>query len=208
MNVYMRADSAIQEMNRQNIRSFDQLKLIRGDVRRLIREIHEVYEVSQRRAKRRYYEIAFEAYLIALSLCGISGRKAADMAEEAIDDEWVEMLLTDPDPVALYSFLPEAERKEARLIEAVSVAEQPDAEIDRALRYWTRQVGQFALTATDRAMLDAYEDAGIEEVVWACEKDERVCVGCKERDGKVYLLSNPPKKLHLGCRCILLPRVD
>ena len=205
MNVYIRADAAIQEMNRQNIRAFDKLHLIQGKDMKLIREIHEVYEVSRRKAKQRYYEIAFEAYLIALSLCGISGKKASEMAEDAIDDEWVEMLLTDPDPVALYSFLPEAERKEARLIEAVSVAEHPDEEIDKALRYWTRQVGQFALNATDRAMLDAYEDAGITEVMWNTATDERVCEECQALDGQVFPIQKLPKKPHVNCRCYWTP---
>lgn len=205
MNVYMRADSAIQEMNRQNIRSFDKLRLIQGDVKRLIREIHEVYEVSRRKARQRYYEIAFEAYLIALSLCGIPGKKASSMAEDAIDEEWVEMLLTDPDPVTLYSFLPEAERKEARLVEAVTVTEHPDEEIEKALRYWTRQIGQFALTATDRAMLDAYEDAGITRVMWNTATDERVCTECHELNGQVFPIEDLPRKPHQNCRCYWTP---
>ena len=207
MEIYAGADRAIREMNRRNLAEFDRLRLIRGEENRMVKEVHKVYDQSRKRARNRFYEIAAEAYLLALHMCNVPPKKAAQMAEEAIDGEWIDLFLSEPDPVAKYSFNSEAERKEARLIEALAVADQPGREIDRALKLWTAQIGQFAVEAVDAAMLDGYEDAGVKEVEWVTERDEKVCEECSERDGKRYPLADAPHKDHFGCRCMLRPVV-
>lgn len=203
MDIYEGADRAIREMNRLNLADFDRLRLIQGEEKRMVKEVHKVYDLSLKRVRNRFYEIATEAYLLGLHLCGIPPKKAAAMVDEAIDGEWLDLFLSEPDPVAMYSFNSEAERKEARLIEALAVTEQPGREIDRALKLWAAQIGQFAVSAVDAAMLDAYEDAGVREVEWVTEKDEKVCEECMAREGKRYPLKDVPKKAHWGCRCWL-----
>lgn len=207
MNVYQRADEAIKAMNRKNLAEFDQLKVIR-EVQPLIKKIGEVYQKSEKRAREYYYEIAFEAYAIALHWCGKSPKEASRMAEKAIDSEWVDLMLTETNLQTLYRFTSEAERKKARLIEAVAVAENRDAEIEKALRLWTGQVGQYALCAVDLAMRDAYEDAGVEEVMWNSEQDDRVCSECNQLDGQIFPLDEVPPKPHLNCRCWLTPVIS
>ena len=66
MNLYARADQAIKEMNRQNLKAFNQLKLAKWDELNVIRKVNDTYEESTRRAVRKYYEIAIEAYIVAL----------------------------------------------------------------------------------------------------------------------------------------------
>lgn len=200
MNVYQRADEAMKEMNRRNLADFDRLKIIREETS-IIKTVHEVYEKSRKRARRRYYEIGYEAYVLALQLCNINGNRAYEMAERAIDMEWVDLMLTETDFITLYRFNPEAERKAARLIEALSAAVNPAEEVEKALRLWTRQIGQFCLNAVDRAMVDAYEDAGVEEAMWNTAADENVCRECDGLDGQIFPIHELPTKPHPKCRC-------
>lgn len=58
---------------------------------------------------------------------------------------------------------------------------------------------------TDKAVEQAYLDNDVEKVVWVTIKDERRCVECRKRDGKIYDIAKVPPKPHLGCRCYLLP---
>ena len=140
--IYDGADKAIKYMNRANLKAFGRLKMAKWDEVNLIKEVGDVYDNSVRMAKAKYYEVAVEAYTVALYLAGIGHKKATRMADDAITPDWVLFLLEEADPVLLYEFLTEAERKKYRLIEALSVAHDKPREIDRALRYWTVQVSQ------------------------------------------------------------------
>ena len=203
--IYDGADRAIREMNRQNLKAFGKLKLAKWDELNVIRAVDAVYRESIRMARQRYYEVAVEAYILAMIEAGKSNKDATKAADRDIDAAWVLAMLEEVDPVTLYAFLPEAERKKARFIEAVSVAQNRNQEIDKALRYWTVQVGQYAITAVDRARLEAFRRAGIKEVMWNTERDEKVCEECEPRDGEVYPIDEVPPKPHLNCRCWLTP---
>lgn len=203
--IYDGADRAIREMNRQNLKAFGLLKLMKADELHVIRRIKETYDASARRARTRYYEIAVEAYILAMIEAGKSNKDATKAADRDIDAAWVLAMLEEADPVTLYAFLPEKDRKAARLAEALEASPDKGKEIDKALRYWTVQVGQYAITAVDRARLEAFRRAGIKEVMWNTERDERVCEECEPRDGEVYPIDAVPPKPHLNCRCWLTP---
>ena len=151
-------------------------------------------------------------------LCGIGLKKAHAMAEAAIDMDFVNEWLERPDFVTRYVFDAETERKAERLAEAIeatsgdgfhSTGNRPgsgrDAEIDKAVRYWSRQIGQYALNLTDYALIQAYQDAGVPEVMWLTAMDERVCGECGPLHGKVFQIDEVPPKPHWGCRCRLVP---
>ena len=110
-------------------------------------------------------------------------------------------MLEETDFVTLYRFDNEVERKAQRLAEALSATDRWNDEIDKALRYWTLQVGQYAINAVDRARLQAFKDAGVKRVRWNTEKDERVCNECNALDGKVFDIDDAPAKMHIRCRC-------
>lgn len=203
--VYDACDRAIKAMNRESLKEFGRLKLANWDQLNVIREVTRVYERSRKRARQKYYEIAFEVYVLVLMWCEIDAKKAHSMAEKAITDEWVDQILEDADPLTLYSFDAEKDRKAQRLIEALGVTSQKDLEIDKALKLWSRQLGQYAINFTDYAAMQAFEDADIEAVEWVTQKDERVCNECGPLDGKVFLLSEVPLKPHWGCRCFWRP---
>lgn len=198
---YEPCDRAIKAMNRENVKDFGRMKLAKWDKLNVIREVTTLYTESAKRARKKYYEIAFEVYVLILLRCHVEAKKAHRMAEKAITDEWVDAVLNETDFVTLYRFNTETERKAQRLVEALAGTENRDYEIDKALRLWSMQLGQYAINFTDYAAVQAFEDAGVEMVQWISQHDERVCTECHALDGQVFRIDEIPRKPHWGCRC-------
>ena len=205
MGIYDGADRAIRVMNRQNLRAFNQLRLADLDELNVVRLVGETYDASVRMAKRHYYEIAVDAYITALLEAGIDNRTATKMADDNIDNDWILDMLEEADPVTLYAFNTEVGRKKQRLIEALTAAQDKNREIDKALRYWTLQVSQYADNMVYFARLRAFEDAGIEYVRWVTQKDERVCHDCDDLDEEIFPIAEVPPPQHMRCRCRIVP---
>ena len=205
INIYSACDKAIQAMNRWSLDDFGKLKLADWDDVNVIRTVKAVYTRGAKRARKRYYEVAFEAYLLALAMCEIPADKAHRMAEKAITEKWVDKVLQDIDFITMYRFDTETERKAYRLAETLEVSNDRDHEINKALRAWSQQLAQYALNVTDYAVIEAFEDAGIEEVIWISEKDGRECKACNSYNGKRFRIEDLPRKPHYGCRCHLVP---
>ena len=203
--VYKPCDEAIKAMNRENLAAFGRLKAAKWDELNVIREVTAIYSESAKRARKRYFGIAWDVYLMVLLECSVDGGKARKMVKEAITYDWVDAELEETDLLTLYRFDTETERKAQRLIEALSATENRDAEIDKALRLWSKQLGQYAINFTDLAAIQAFDDAGTTEVEWVTQKDERVCSECGGLDGQVFPLDEIPTKPHPGCRCFWRP---
>lgn len=215
-NIYGPCDRAIRSMNRYNVNEFGKLKMAKWDEINVVRTVKETYRKSAKYAERQYFEIGFEAYILGLILCGEDAAEAHKKAWNAITNEWVRDILEDTDFVTMYRFDTETERKAERLIEALSaVAEnrvqagQPatsrNQEIEKALRLWAKQLGQYAINVTDYAVIQAFKDAGAEGAFWVTAKDERVCGECRRFDGRWFPIDAVPAKPHWGCRCRLRP---
>lgn len=141
------------------------------------------------------YILCLEAYLDIAKHYYTAGK-------QKITDRWVKNnVLKVYDPVTLYVFDNEFERKKGRHIEGVLASETPDKEHDKALKYFTQMFSQFADETADKAHLETLKDEGETKVVWVSVKDDRRCHICKERDGEIYPISRVPKKPHVGCRC-------
>ena len=205
---YDTADKAIRDMNRRNLRAFDRLKTLQFDQLNILRSVRKVYSDSVKLAKLWFLRIATDAYIEALVLAGIDRKEAEEKAEDDITEDWILDMFEEYDPVTLYQFLPEAERKKDRLVEALIASHNNNVEVDKALRLWTLQVTQYAEKSVDEATVDGYEDAGVKKVKWITERDEKVCSVCRERDGKIYPIDKIPPKPHYRCRCIWIPVTD
>ena len=203
-NVYESCDKAVRAMDRESLEAFGRLKMTKWDEVNVIRTVVTVYRRIAKRARKRYLGMGFDAYLLAMEMCGISPKQARRMAEKAIDEAWVDDILSQTDFVTLYRFDSETERKAYRLAETLEVSPERNKEIDKALRYWTRQLAQYAINMTDYAMIQAMQDAGIKEVEWVTQHDERVCRECGAREGKVFKIDETPAK-HPNCRCYVRP---
>jgi len=200
---YEAADRAIRDMNKRNLRAFDRLKTLKFDELNILQSVTKVYDDSTNLAKLRYLQIATDAYIEALILAGIDRKKAEEMAEDSITEDWVLDMLEEYDPVTLYQFLPEAERKKQRLVEALIASHNKNEEVDKALRYWTLQVAQYAINSVDEATIEGFKEAGVKKVRWIAQDDKKTCRICEERDGKIYRIDKVPSKPHFNCRCYL-----
>ena len=205
VNTYEACDKAIQVLNRENLRAFGRLKMAKWDEIKIIRTVSKVYADSVKRAKQKFYEVAFEAYVLGLIMCDVDPKKAHEMAEDAIDMDFVEEVLEQTDFVTLYRFNSETERKAAKLAETLEVATDRNAEIDRALKFWSQQLGQYCINFTDYATIQAFEDAGVEMVQWIAVRDKRLCRECYALDGQVFRIDEFPRKPHVNCRCRMRP---
>lgn len=200
---YDLADKAIRDMNKRNLRSFDRLKTLKFDEMNIFRTVSEVYEASARIARRRYFSIAYYAYIAAMVEAGIAERDAKKAADESIVEDWIIEMMDEDNETTLYKFNTEKERKMARLTEALTVAHNKIAEIEKALRYWVLQVAEYADLSVFVGTINGFKDAGIKQVRWVSVSDNRVCKECKDRDGSIYPIDDIPSLVHFRCRCIL-----
>ena len=200
VNIYEACDKAIQAMNREIVEDFGRLKMAKFDQVSIIRTVMKVYRESAKRARKRYYGIGFEAYLLGLHMCHVEPKKAHRMAEKVITGEWVDDVLSQTDFVTLYRFDNETERKAYRLAEALEETPDRNREIDKAMKAWSQQLGQYCINFTDYAVIQAFEDAGVEFVEWVSRKDTRVCNECYARNGQIFRIDEIPAK-HWNCRC-------
>lgn len=202
---YDYADIVIRDMNKRNLRAFDKLKTLKFDELNVFRSVSVVYERSIELAKKRYWAVMRDAYIAALIEAGIARKKAEDMADDDIMEDWVLDMMEDYDEVTLYRFLPEADRKRDRLVEALIASPNKDEEIDKALRFWVRQVAEYADRAVMLATIQGFIDAGIKRVKWLSEGDDRVCPTCDKLDGRIFAIEDVPPPPHWGCRCVIVP---
>ena len=231
--MYEFADKVIRRANRLNIRLFGRLRaLMDFDELNVIQSVSYVYDEALKRAKRDYLLIAVQAFIDAMVLAGTREDSAKKRADREIDEDWVLDYLEEYDPVTLYRFIPETERKKMRTVEAIIAAKvrgnttktpkraenrqskpvraktKPvfvKTEVDKSLRLWTQQYAQYAVGATDKATLEGYKASGVKYVMWNTQEDEKVCPYCMPLDKKVFRIENAPRKQHYGCRCFYTP---
>lgn len=201
--MYEYTDKVIKKLNTAYLRLFTRLKLLSFDELNIMTSVKEVYQKCLKLAKKRYLEIADYYFYRAYELAAEKGRKKP--SDDWINNDWLLDMLEEYDPVTLYRFIPELERKRQRLIEALIASHKKNAEIDKALRFWALQSNQYADKVTDEATLRGYKAAGIKKVRWITEKDDRVCPVCRKLNMRVFDINKVPNKPHYRCRCYLLP---
>ena len=197
--MYKYADKAIKQLNKLFVRWFTALRLLKFDEINILPAVKKVYADAKRQMVKRYESIAVEAYRAALKRAGSDGKGKEP------DDDWLLDMLEETDPVTLYQFFPELERKAVRLAEALEVPQSRQKEIDRALRYLSLQMSETAIRVTDEATMKGYLDSGVKRVRWVTREDERTCPVCGQRHNRIYPINRVPSKPHYGCRCEIIP---
>ena len=193
-----------REFNRLGIFGFDELNALR-----VTTETISLFERLMRENERQYLRAAKKAYADALARAVAAGY--IDPGEDKIDEKWLIAFLGEYNFVSGYLYESEAERKRLRLAEQMMTAKEYQSRtqyndgIRRSANLWWTQTSHYMLDAVDAAVLLAYAVAGVEDVKWNTNIDGRECKTCRERNGKVYHISNVPPKAHRGCRCYLTP---
>jgi SPP1 gp7 family putative phage head morphogenesis protein len=193
-----------KEVNRLDVIGFDELSA--GSITRLTKEMITRLLKSNKREYIKIVHNATEEAKEDLEALGL-----ATALTISADGKYVDKVLKEYNPVTGYLYNAEADRKRARLAEALITAvliksrNDYHEELRKFANLWHTQTLQYGETMVDKARLDTFKKNGIKRVKWVSEHDNRVCEECKERDGKVYPINAIPVKPHYRCRCWIEP---
>lgn len=144
----------------------------------------------------------------ATDIENLTGEKAVLIATGS---KYIDEILSQYNEITEYLYYPEADRKRARLSEALIVAimlrdrQKYHDNLRKFASLWHTQTVQYEITVTDETRTDMFKKNGIRKVKWNAEHDDKTCKECKERDGKIYPIDKVPGKPHYNCRCWLTP---
>lgn len=193
--MYEFTDNVLRYLNREYIDIFSKLtrkSLAKMDEITMLREVTQTYSRLVEITKPLLLEVANWAY-----------HNYSDRG--SLPEMWLIALLERYSPVTKYVFTHEVDRKRSRLYEALIATGGNPAEIEAALRHWSKMIAEYAVEITDAATLEALKDIDVDLVEWFTAEDERVCPVCGKRHGKIYPIDDIPPKPHWGCRCYVLP---
>lgn len=216
---YKDGDKKLAELTRKNARIFRRSRLtldfdnINQPVRVIQSESKRVYKKLAKAADDCYLELAYLIFYEAYKEAKHEEKKSKIDArrKKDISEKWLSDFQREYNPVTKYVYTNEVERKRARFFEAlvadVEAKDRHEMEADykTAENAWKRQTRQAMIDTEDRASITAYKAAGVEEVMWITQRDERVCEECIARNGLIFPIDRVPDKPHYGCRCFLKP---
>lgn len=192
------------EFNRLGMMGFDELNVVNAK-----KVTKAMFDRLLSENEKMYKKAADAAYAKAKKTAEAAGY--IDEKAEELGSEWLVGVLLAYNLVTGYLYDREAERKRLRLNEQMLTSREYDDRqmFNDSLRksanlMWTQTV-QYGVTVVDAATLQAYKDAGVKKVRWKTMDDGRECKECRDRNNKIYKISEVPGKTHYGCRCYLEP---
>ena len=191
-------------INRLDVTGFSELNALV-----IQRETTELIKKLLADNKEAFRKIAEDA--IAEAAADIENLTGGEAKRVKADDKYVDEILNQYNEITGYLYYPEADRKRARLSEALIVAlmlldrSKYHDNLRKFANLWHTQTVQYEITITDETRVDIFDRNGIKKVKWNAEHDEKTCKVCRERDGKIYPIDKVPAKPHYNCRCWLTP---
>jgi SPP1 gp7 family putative phage head morphogenesis protein len=191
-------------INRLDVTGFSELNALV-----IQRETTELIKKLLADNKEAFRKIAEDA--IAEAAADIENLTGEEAKRVKADDKYVDEILNQYNEITGYLYYPEADRKRARLSEALIVAlmlldrSKYHDNLRKFANLWHTQTVQYEITITDETRVDIFDRNGIKKVKWNAEHDEKTCKVCRERDGKIYPIDKVPAKPHYNCRCWLTP---
>lgn len=192
------------EFNRLGMMGFDDLNVI--NTKKVTKEMFDRLTAENEKA---YKKVAIEAYDKAKKKAADVGHTEGENSDIGV--EWLTGVLLAYNYVTGYLYDREVERKRLRLNEQILTArdfadrQMFNESLRKTANLWWTQTLQYGITVVDEAVMQAYKDMGVKKVRWRSKIDKRTCKVCRERDNKIYKLSEVPKKTHYNCRCYLEP---
>lgn len=194
------------EFNRLGVMGFDSLNVV--NTKKVTKEMFDRLLENNEQA---YHKAAKDAYAKAKKKAEKAGYKTEEEAKPGLDGGWLLAAMLAYNLTTGYVYDREAERKRMRLNEQILTAREYDSRemynesLRRAANLWWTQTQQYGITVVDEATLKAYKDTGVDKLRWIATVDKRTCKECRERHGKIYKISEVPRKTHYNCRCYLEP---
>ena len=194
------------EFNRLGLLGFDELNVTntknvtKAMFDRLLSENEKMYQAA-----------ADKAYTKAKTSAKEAGYREEEEKTDGVGGEWLLGALLAYNFVTGYVYDREAERKRLRLNEQILTAREFDdrqlfnSSLQRAANLWWTQTSQYGIFVVDKATLKGFADMGVKKVRWKSVIDGRECKVCRERNNKIYEISEVPEKAHYNCRCYLEP---
>ena len=210
--MYRLADKLLEQLKKLIRREFNRLGIIGFDelnASRVSAETTSLFDRLMRENERMYLKVAMKAYKDAVAAAKAAGYEGS--AENRINEAWIKNLLRSYNFVSGYLYESEADRKRLRLGEQMMTAREYqnrtllNDSVRRSANLWWTQAAHYMLEAVDNATHDAYEDSGVDKVMWVTNMDGHECSVCHERNGKIYERDKFPPKPHLRCRCQEMP---
>ena len=191
-------------INRLDVTGFSELNALV-----IQRETTELIKKLLADNKEAFKKIAEDA--VAEAAADIENLTGEQAKRVKADDKYVDEILNQYNEITGYLYYPEADRKRARLSEALIVAlmlldrSKYHDNLRKFANLWHTQTVQYEITITDETRVDIFDRNGIKKVKWNAEHDEKTCKVCRERDGRIYPIDKVPPKPHYNCRCWLTP---
>ena len=192
------------EFNRLGMLGFDDLNVV--NTKKVTKEMFDRLTAENEKV---YQKAAKKAYESAKEKAADVGHTEVKNSE--IGSEWLMGVLLAYNFVTGYLYDREAERKRLRLNEQILTSRDYDDRqmfndsLRRTANLWWTQTLQYGIDVVDEAILQAYNDMGVEEVRWVAKIDKRTCKVCRERNNQIYKILEVPRKTHYNCRCYLEP---
>ena len=192
------------EFNRLGTLGFDELNVV--NTKKVTKEMFDRLLLEN---EKMYQKAANAAYTKAKKAAVAVGYK--EEKKEELPPEWLTGALVSYNLVTGYVYDREAERKRLRLNEQILTAREYDdrqlysTSLQRAANLWWTQTLQYGITVVDEATIQGFADMGVKKVRWKSVIDGRECKVCRERNDKIYKISEVPGKTHYNCRCYLEP---
>lgn len=210
--MYKRLDSLLAKLKKKLRTEFNRLGLLGFDelnVTNTKKVTKEVFDRLLSENEKVYQKAASAAYTSAKQQA-----KGVGYTEEIVEElgsAWLIGVLLAYNFVSGYVYDREAERKRLRLNEQILTAREYDnrqlfnSSLQRTANLWWTQTSHYGVHIVDKATLRGFADMGVKKVRWKSVIDGRECKDCRERNNKIYKISEVPEKTHYGCRCYLEP---
>lgn len=170
---------------------FDELNVLRSTT--------SLYKDLDVYCQKALYELASEVYKdVVKEYFGV-------IYDDDVATAWVGAILTKPNEITKYVYESEVLRKRDRFREMIVADGNNLRDLKRAYNAWIHQVEQYVIDVEKQATIKAYDDNGVQKVVWVTQDDERVCSDCEELNGQIFNIDDVPPQPHDNCRCYVIP---
>lgn len=214
--MYQQTDKFLKKLKAQIRREFNHLSTLSFDELNTVRVKKETSEMFDRLLEfnlTEYKKIVNKARSYARSLLS-EDEKKKESKKEFSREFLVEYYLTTYNRVTGYLYKKEAERKRLRLSEEMMTAKEYrdrkrySTSLKKSANLWYTQSAQYAIDMEDQTCIEVMKRAGVEQIQWVAEDDEKTCSVCKKLDGRVFNIDKVPGKAHYFCRCYVIPYKD